>query len=186
MKKIFATGMTAFGLLFFAAGMADAAQITWSANGHAYEIVSAQATSWADARTQAQAIGAGWDLATITSLEEQNFITSLLGAAPGVLVEYYIGGVETSSNNYEWVTGEAFSFSYWGWGEPNNPMSEPYIALDGRHPNWGWNDYTGAGASFILGYVAEQHTNPVPEPASIFLIGTGLLGLASFRKLRLK
>ena len=78
-----------------------------------------------------------------------------------------------------------FSFTFWGAGEPNGPLSEPYIALDGRHANWGWNDFSGIGASFILGYVAEQHeTNSVPEPSTFALLGLGLGALGYGRRKR--
>ena len=91
-------------------------------------------------------------------------------------MEYYIGGV-FDSGAWNWVTGEAFAFTYWGGGEPNGNAAEPHIALDGRYniPNWGWNDYTGDGASFVYGFVAERAS--VAEPASLGLFGLGLAAL---------
>lgn len=182
MKKSYR--LVAVALALSGAFSAVAAPSTWSGNGHQYEIVLAPSTSWSDARTSALSMGSGWDLATITSMSEQNFITSLIGPATGSLVEYYIGGVYTNGN-WEWVTNEAFSFTYWGGGEPNGNQSEPYIALDGRYniPNWGWNDYTGAGSSFVAGYVVE-YSAPVPEPETyaMMLAGLGLMGVFARRR----
>lgn len=165
------------------AGIASATPVTWSSNGHEYEVITSGSISWDASRAQAQAMGAGWDLATITSIEEQNFITGLIGPANGSLQEYYIGGLY-QNGSWTWVTGEAFTFTYWGNGEPNGNINEPRLALDGRYntPNWGWNDYTGAGSSFVMGFVAER-TQAVPEPSTFGLLAFGLLGLGyRFRK----
>lgn len=162
---------------------ARAMPVTWADNGHEYQVFFAPATSWSDARSLSQSLGNGWDLATITSLDEHNFITSLLGPLPNSgFYEYYIGGVFTTE--WTWVTGEAFDFTYWGNGEPNGNANEPHIALDSRFNggNWGWNDYTGAGASFVQGYIAERHTVNVAEPGSLFLLGLAALLFGLRRK----
>lgn len=175
------TGLLIFGI----AGVASA--VTWNSNGHEYEIINSPSISWAAARTAAQAKGAGWDLATITSIEEQNFIANnLLPSSTGTLIEYYIGG-QYKDGKWGWVTGEAFIFNYFGGGEPNYMDTEHFIAMDSRynHPNWGWNNYTGGGADFVAGYVAEK-TTATPVPAAVWLLGSGLVGLAGLKKRRSK
>ncbi|OUS24254.1 hypothetical protein A9Q99_25310 [Gammaproteobacteria bacterium 45_16_T64] len=182
MKKYAAAALITFSTLSMLSNSVNAVPMTWGANGHEYEVIYAPSTSWSIARTQAQALGSGWDLATITSLAEQNFITSMLGPASGALIEYYIGGVFTTE--WTWVTGEIFDFTYWGAGEPNNNAGEPHIALDGRFNagNWGWNDYTGAGSGFVHGYVVEKHTIEIAEPGTLSLFGLGLLMLGLRRR----
>lgn len=182
MKKKFLAGLATGLFVIGITSICQAVPVTWTSNGHQYEVISSPSISWESARVTAQAMGNGWDLATITSLDEQNFITSLIGPVPvtGSFVEYAIGG-QYLNGSWGWVTPEAFGFTYWGVGEPNGNISEPYLALDSRYQsgNWGWNDYPGGTASYVTGFVAERHTDPVPEPATMLLFGTGIAGLAA-------
>lgn len=180
MKKIL-IGLVALLSMSFA-NVSWSTPITWANNGHQYQVFGASAISWNDARSSAQALGAGWDLVTITSLDEQNFISNLLGTPPGSgITEYAIGG-QYLNGAWEWVTGEAFNFTYWGNGEPNGNANEPFLAMDNRMntPNWGWNDYPGGNESYIIGYIAEQSN--VPEPSIIALMGVGLFGISFIRR----
>ena len=100
-------------------------------NGHIYEAVGvASAVSWDSARAAARARGPGWDLATITSAEENAFVKTLFATKPGFVREFtrcpdpdicwyrigpWIGGFNvTDLRQFQWVTGEPVSFTAWG------------------------------------------------------------------------
>lgn len=72
-------------LLATAAGLLTApgaqASIVWRTNGHEYAFVSAETITWTAARAEALALGSGWDLATLTSADEEALVRTLLPVA---------------------------------------------------------------------------------------------------------
>jgi len=171
-------------LLIFGLVNQSTAQIIWPVNGHIYQLIVGNQISWADARAGAQSLGPGWDLATITSASEQTFINNnLLPSPSGPRVQYWIGGFQNPTTslpaaNWFWVTGEVWGYTNWGEGQPDDWSGDPagtqyYLALDSDQNSWGWDDNT-AYPNLIKGYLAE---NPIPEPGTILLLGSGFLGL---------
>jgi len=135
-------------------------------NGHDYQVIAASEISWTNAQTAAQSLGPGWDLATITSAGEESFIESLL-TLDGSRDQFWLGGYQspptsTSTANWNWVTGEAWSYTNWGEGQPDDWGGDQiYLAMDSDQNSWGWDDNTSS-LYVIRGYIAESA--PVPEP----------------------
>lgn len=147
----------------------------WVDNGHEYQVFAGEGISWTSARTAAQALGAGWDLATITSAQEDAFVASLLPVAPASRSHYWIGATDGAlEGSFAWVTGEPFIYANWHGGEPNNLGNEDFLAYDFRSA-WAWNDAPDALGSLVRGYVAERSiVASVPAPGSLALLAAGL------------
>jgi hypothetical protein len=152
-------------------GKAEAVQF----GGHDYMVFFDRGISWSDASS---ALPAGYHLATVTSAAEQSFIESLLVGLGG---EFWLGGFQPAGSpepagNWSWVTGEAWSYTNWFGGEPNNLGGEDHLATWSNF-GWMWNDEGNLGN--IYGYIGET---PIPEPATVALLGFGLLALAGISR----
>jgi len=109
-------------------------------NGHSY-YRSTGTAFWTDAR--AACANMGGYLVTITSAAENNFIF-------GIWPSGWIGLTdEVNEGVWRWVTGEAYSYSSWNPGEPNNAGNEDYVQFVGGGR---WNDLPNG---YSLPYVLE-------------------------------
>lgn len=107
-------------------------------NGHSY-YRSTGSMTWTDARQAC--INMGGHLVTSTTLAENNFLFNLWPNGWIGLTD------EVSEGTWRWVTGEAYSWSYWNSGEPNNAGNEDYIQFVGGGR---WNDLPNASLPYVL------------------------------------
>ena len=105
-------------------------------NGHYYLVYSPnQVTTWEEASDYCQNLG-GY-LATITSQEENAFLTSLITSTGhrSAYVGMSDGGKE---GTWTWVTGETVSYQNWRGSEPNDDKGdEDYVMV---YDDGSWND----------------------------------------------
>lgn len=165
----------------------QASAAIWSVNGHEYTLVEASGITWANARAAAQS--EGWDLVTITSQDEMDFLVA--NVFPVGAGDFWLGAFQTANQSqdsigWNWVTGETWDYTNWRSGEPNDggdniennaenhlmmyTINAPYI--------FDWNDTTGSYSN-ISGYIAER---VVPVPGTFLILGAGLVGLAGLRR----
>lgn len=164
------------------------AGVIWAANGHEYELVNSEGISWVNAN--AEATRAGWYLVTVTSAAEHDFIVAniLSGGSTTSRSHYWIGGTDAEQEgDFRWVNGDAWGYTNWWSGEPNNSGNEDYVAYDYRG-SWAWNDAPNNLAEvygFSRGYLRERNVGTsVPEPVTIGLLGLGLLAIGLGRRRR--
>jgi hypothetical protein len=188
MKRIVA----ALGLAVMVLGMVETADAIVF-NGHDYLVVSGGGgLSWDAANADIASNYSGYHLATITSAAENTFIGNLITTGS----EYWLGGLQnpitetTAGANWEWVNGEGTfwnngstgMYANWAGGEPNDfygAGSEQYLGI-GLLDQYSWNDEVGSGN--ITGYIAEKDTTSVPEPTTLLLLASGLVGMAALRR----
>jgi hypothetical protein len=153
----------------------------WSGNGHWYKaVLTPDGITWDDAKAEAEAEGG--HLATLSSAPENEFIFDLIDAAPFWYTDQYnsshgpwIGGFQPPGSpepdgNWQWVTGEPFSFTAWYSGQPDNfggaECRLNYYAKPGPNRSSGWNDLPAAAK--VRGFIIERDSAQSDSPPGFF------------------
>lgn len=176
-------------------------------NGHVYELIVVDyAITWTSARDAAAAAtyaGSTGHLASVTSSAEDSFLKATFAPyigdpntnVPGVYAWIGLSDAATEGN-YQWTTGEAFTYSNWAPPEPNNLGDEDFVFVWQRKftgtsidPNgtvtWSWNDSRDDGIfeEFSSGYFIEYEgpfaATSVPEPSALRIFAVGIIFLMS-------
>ena len=144
---LFLTGLVCF-LPFSASGQTVVGSRVLDEAGEVkYERIEGGYT-WQEAKADAE--DRGGHLATITSAEENDLIREISGGG-----SVWIGGSDAEQEGqWQWVTGETFSFTNWAGGEPNNSGGEHYLQF---YSGGEWNDLQpGSGMSYILEFSVNR------------------------------
>lgn len=139
-------------------------------NGHYYQVFD-EGLDWFAAKTRCEEMGG--HLVTITSAEEQDFVSNLIKC--GNRINYWLGGTDEDTEGvWKWVSGELFEYDNWHTGEPSNSEYindefENYLIL-WADLNCVWNDayydvgnrLSASGHTKVkdIGFICEWETNP--------------------------
>ena len=143
-------------------------------DGSYYQLAEAPNILWDDANAIANAMTllrcGSPHLVTITSQEEQDALYGFFGADLGG--KWYGGfqdtGVTIPDQDWNWVTGEPWGYTNWGFGEPNDvngPGSESHLAGFWSDPLT-WNDE--GNLYYVSGYVVEYDDCLLPSGKANF------------------
>ena len=149
-------------------------------NGHYYEVVESGTIWWPEANEQSNNSsysGLSGYLATLTTFEENDWVSAILNPGSkwiGAFRDVNDPNYSEPDGGWKWVAGEAWGFTRWLYGEPNNSGGdEAHLEPFFQHR---WNDRSNS----LDGYIVEYE--PAPGPATMFLLGSGLIVFAGFRK----
>ena len=101
-------------------------------NGHHYCLIDDVALKWDDAKKYCEERGG--HLATITSEDEENFLKDLV-SKQGTKNSYWLGGYVNKIGMWNWITGEKFSYTNWGAGQPDNYLGKEDVLMMYRESN---------------------------------------------------
>jgi WD40 repeat protein/serine/threonine protein kinase len=107
-------------------------------NHHRY-FLCLDSKTWADAEKYAESVGG--HLATITTKEEYDWIKETF--VPDSTT-YWLGATDQQyEGNWEWVTGEAWRFTMWSKGQPDNYQRHEHCLEMRINFDYYWNDDDG-------------------------------------------
>ena len=141
-------------------------------------------------------MGASGYLTTVTSAAENQFLVDHFDTFHHWLGGFQSDKLDEPAGHWRWVTDEPWVYTNWfAPQEPNESGGpEDYLVLIGdNEPEGLWQDWKVFGdfprASRFdppLGYFVEYEPPTIPEPSSIFLFGSSLMGFVGWRRRKLR
>ena len=155
-------------------------------NGHTYGITNA-VSSWTDA--EAFALTQGGNLATINDSAENAFLFSqyVQPIPGGATTDYWIGLTcptnlnFTVASNWGWVSGDTSSYRNWRGGQPDTGTGNDFYGVIGYVGTGEWDNFPNS-AFGTLAAIVEIAPSSIPEPATMLLLGLGLVGAVGLRR----
>ncbi len=149
-----------------------------SFGGHRYQFVP-ENVSWEEAR--ARAVKMGGHLATITSQEEDAWISAtFVPRIAGKWANCKLGGIRQGKGRpWQWITGEPFTYTHWWPGEPNAPDATAYLNLWRRRQESEvvqWDDSPLSKDPYNRGFLVEWDDDG-KNPAAPSVSYTNILGM---------
>ena len=150
---VMAFGCMSAGLLAMQAAAEYTPALVKEYNGHIYARYDTTMT-WQNAETYCESVGG--HLATLTSSAEWQAVRQMVVVAS---INYWIGLSDAQTEGtWRWVTGEAYSFSAWYTGQPDDYQSREDYVQTTQSGN-GWNDNT---ATATCGFLCEFDSTDGP------------------------
>lgn len=153
-----------------------------------YEYVPSEGVTWSNANAAASSttfMGTQGHLATVTSAGENGFLQNLAEHLP-FPQGAWLGGAVNAAGEAGWVVGpeagQMLSFNNFGSGQPNGGPGNIYMNIGTMFAGIAtgqWGADAGGVIASIGGYFVEYNTSPVPLPAALPLMLSGLLGLGA-------
>ena len=133
-------------------------------NGKEYILTNGSKT-WLEA--EAEAVSQGGHLVTINDLAEETWLRDTFGSTEG----FWIGINDINQEGqFEWVNGEAVTYTNWAPGEPNNAGGNQDYGLMNFRSIRQWDD--SSPGSTLRGIIEIETDNPPPPSDN----GNGLRG----------
>ncbi len=154
----------------------ESQEISGTFKGHEYILITDLQT-WINAKIDCESRGG--HLVTITSQEENDFVTNLIKSDT-----VWIGFTDESiEGSWHWITGESVTYTNWGQNEPNDDIGEEnHAEMDSSGY---WNDIGGqVDSSHLLYYIYERE----PVDPTFLIVGLAIIAILPefyfFRKLK--
>jgi hypothetical protein len=202
MKKLMKQAVLSL-LVFLSTGsiLVEAQPVLNPSNGHWYQLIEVlpigdkYCVTWAEARDWASSLsyqGRPGHLAVVTSSDENSFIINTFSPFSGDSEEHvWLGGYQlpdqsSQDGGWRWATGETWSYTYWGGGEPNDCCTDDenneencleYKQYEDGSVDWNDTQCTDCLYFFIVEYEPERPSS-IPTLTGwgmmIFIVITGL------------